>query len=167
MSYGNNCVWLSDRPGISDLQLTPCIVVRMVFIFPFHLYFLSCKTVLIFNSLHNRLWKSYSPRFVALGLSSVQESLKMSTHVVELGWREEWLCCETSGAMWGSCLSRGCFSRKWLMSYWCYRGKMKPELRFELTNTIRKSLYRWNLCSITYFYSIEPGLFLYPRSDLT
>lgn len=144
MAYGNCCVWLSDRPGISYLQLTPCVVVRMVFILPFRLYFI-CKAVLIFNSLHNRLWKYYSPSVVALGLSSVQESLKMSTQVVELGWREEWLCCETSGPCEELPEQRLLQQEVVDELLWCYRGKMKPELWFELTNAIRKSLYRWNL----------------------
>lgn len=114
MAYGNCCVWLSDRPGIPYLQLTPCIVVRMVFILPFRLYFI-CKAVLIFNSLHNRLWKYYSPSAVALGLSSVQESLKMSTQVVD--WDGERSDCAVRHQHHVRSLSRGCCSRKWLMSY--------------------------------------------------
>lgn len=87
MSSSYNCVQLSDRPGISHLQLT-CAQLSGWYLFSFHFYFISCKTVLIFNCLHNRLWKYYSSSVVALGLSC-NSHLNEHTHVVELGWRKE------------------------------------------------------------------------------
>lgn len=83
-----------------------------------------------------------------------------------MSWREEWLCCETSGAIEGTgwaelvqqevvdeLLVLQAEDETWV-TVWAHKHDKEKSLQVEPV-------------SITYFNSTEPGLFLCPKRDLT